>query len=371
MTRRQVPLRPALLITGGFGFIGQALVRELLRDNPVIDASEIRIFDIHSPTIISADPRVRFIKGDIRDYGALAVAMKGVDAVFHLASMVDWGTHKPQTVYEINTDGTAGALKASQEAGVSAFIHTSSLDAVITTKPLRNVDESIPYPARYPNAYCGSKAEAEKLVFAANGQGGMRTVSLRPSSVWGEADPYHISALVNLAKSVPYVRIGDGSAVQQLVYVGNLAHAHLAACREILEAAAEGHESTCSGKPYFITDGPAENFFHFFDRIVEKSGYQIRPANLWIPRRLMLLAGILAESLAWLIRPMVRWNPKVSRFAVNYTCNDFTYTSAAAERDFGFIPVYTIGQAMSRTIDWFRNNETVNPPVITASPEKE
>ncbi len=68
---------------------------------------------------------------------------------------------------------------------------------------------------------------------------------------------------------------------------------------------------------------------------------------------------------------MVSWNPKVSRFAVNYTCNDFTCTSAAAERDFGFIPVYSTGQAMSRTIDWFRNNETVNPPVITAIPVKE
>ena len=182
MIRRQVPPRPALLITGGSGFVGQARVRELLRDNPVIDASEIRIFDIHSPTFLSADP------------------------------MVDWGTHKPQTVYDINTDATAGALKASQEAGVSA----------------------------------------------ASGQSRMRTVSLRPLSVWGEADPYHISALVNLAKSVPYVRIVDGSAVQQLVYVGNLAHAHSAACREILDTAADGRESACSGKSLDPPEGNAQ-----------------------------------------------------------------------------------------------------------------
>ena len=367
MTRRTVPPRPALLITGGSGFLGRALIGELLRSHPVIDASEIRIFDIHPPASFPDDPRIRYIEGDVRNPESLDAACSGVDAVMHLAAMVDWGTHKPSTVYDINTTGTAHALRAAADAGVRAFVHTSSLDAVISHRPLRNVDESLPYPKRPPNAYCGSKAEAEKLVAAADGLGdGMRTVSLRPSSVWGEADPYHIGALVHLATSGPYVRIGDGSAVQQLVYVGNLAHAHLLACRELLAAAAEEREPRCAGKRYFITDAPPENFFRFFDAIVERSGHPIRPENLWIPRRLMLIAGLLAETAAVLVRPLVHWNPKVSRFAVNYTCNDFTFSSAAAARDFGFRPVHDHHEALDRTVDWFRDNSAAVAPVIAA-----
>ncbi|MCK5249680.1 MAG: NAD-dependent epimerase/dehydratase family protein, partial [Spirochaetaceae bacterium] len=362
---------PALLITGGSGFVGRAMLRELLSSDPVIDASEIRVFDLHKPAEPLNDPRINYIRGDIRDAGALETAAAGTDAIIHLASMVDWGTHPPKTVYSINVDGTRNALNAAQAAGVAAFVYTSSLDSVITGKPLRNVDESLPYPEKHPNAYCGSKAAAERLVAAADGthdEGTLRTVIIRPAGVWGEADPYHISALVNLAIKSSYVRIGDGSAVQQLVYVGNLAHAHLLACRELLDADREGRNPACAGSPYFITDAVPENFFRFFDRIVEESGYPIRPENLWIPKGLMMTAGIIAESLAWLMRPFMHWNPKVSRFAVNYICSDFTFNSNAANRDFGFSPKFDNGEALNRTAHWFRLNGPTEAPVISPEP---
>lgn len=371
MNSRHEPLRPALLITGGSGFVGRALLRELLSPNPVINASEIRIFDLHKPTDTCNDPRVKYICGDIRDKAAMNAAAEGSDAIIHLASLVDWGTHPSSTVYSINVDGAQNAIDAAASAGTAAFVYTSSLDSVITGKSLRNVDESQPFPSRHPNAYCGSKAAAEQLVSAADRRkeikgGNLRTVIIRPSSVWGEGDPYHISALVNLAIKGPYVRIGDGSAVQQLVYVGNLAHAHLLACRELLDAGREGREPSCAGKPYFITDAPPENFFHFFDRIVEESGYAIRPANLWIPKAVMMAAGIMAETLAFLLRPFVHWNPKVSRFAVNYTCSDFTYNSDSAARDFGFEPKYGLDEALGWTADWFRLYGPSATPVASA-----
>ena len=349
--------------------MGRAMIHELLADEPLLDASLIRIFDLHEPAEPPADTRVQFVRGDVRDPTALADAMTGIDAVFHLASMVDWGTHKPSTVYDVNVGGVAKALEAARSAGVSVFVYTSSLDAVITGRPLRDVDESLPYPRVAPNAYCGSKAEAEKAVAAADDAARpFRTVNLRPASVWGEADPYHISALVNLARKGPYVRIGDGSAVQQHIYAGNLAHGHLAACREMLEAVDEGREPRCAGRSYFLTDAPPINFFRFFDEVVRGSGFEIRPENLWIPRPLMLGAGIVAESLAWLLRPLVHWNPKVSRFAVNYTCSDFTFTSAAARRDFGFAPKYDQQTAFARTTSWFRDRGPAAVPPIPAEP---
>ena len=64
-------------------------------------------------------------------------------------------------------------------------------------------------------------------------------------------------------------------------------------------------------------------------------------------RRLMLVAGLMAEMAAALVRPLFHWNPKVSRFAVNYTCNDFTFSSAAAEQDFEFRPVHDHLEALA------------------------
>ena len=132
-----------MLITGGSGFVGRAVIRELLSSEPVIDASEIRIFDLHEPAEVYSDPRIRFIPGDIRDAESLNKAASGTDAVIHLAAMVDWGTHPPKTVYSINTGGTQTALDAAAAAGAAAFVYTSSLDAVITGAPLRDVDESL------------------------------------------------------------------------------------------------------------------------------------------------------------------------------------------------------------------------------------
>ncbi|MDF1567573.1 MAG: NAD-dependent epimerase/dehydratase family protein [Spirochaetaceae bacterium] len=367
MNRRPVPLEPALLITGGSGFVGRAMIRELLRSEPVLRASEIRIFDLHEPFDFPSDPRIRFIRGDIRDKDAVNRAADGVHAVIHLASLVDWGTHPPGVVFDINVEGVRNTIDAVRSGGASAFIYTSSLDAVIGDGPLVDIDEKRPYPKSFPNAYCGSKAGAEKLVSSADDPvGGFRTVNLRPASVWGEADPYHISALVNLAIKGPYVRIGDGKAVQQLVYVGNLAHGHLLAAKGLLDASREGGEATCGGKTYFLTDAPPENFFKFFDSIVEGSGYEIKPKNLWIPKGIMMAAGVLAEGIAWLIRPFKHWNPGVSRFAVNYTCSDFTFTSDAAERDFGFSPVYSRQEAFMATTEWFRESGPVFSPVIPA-----
>ena len=82
----------------------------------------------------------------------------------------------------------------------------------------------------------------------------------------------------------------------------------------------------------------------------------------------LLAAGIIAESLAWLMRPFMHWNPKVSRFAVNYICSDFTFNSNAANRDFGFSPKFDNGEALNRTAHWFRLNGPTEAPVISPEP---
>jgi nucleoside-diphosphate-sugar epimerase len=348
---------PVITVTGGAGFLGRALVEELTDpDSPVL-TDEIRIFDRSSrnpfPEGSCNGIPVTYVQGDIRDRAALEAALQGSDAVVHLAAIVDWGTHSKEEVFSINVEGTANVIQACESSGVQILIHTSSLDAVCTGKPIRDGDESLPYPKRFPNAYCRSKAESEKLVSRID-PGKLRALTIRPTGIYGERDPYHISALLEMAEKGPYARIGNGSARCQHVYVGNVAAAILAACRELWRG-----NKDIMGKAYFITDSPAKNFFGFLDTIVEGSGYKIRPKNLRIPKVIMFVIGLLAEAGAFLIRPLKKINPKVSRFAVKYTCNDFILSGERARRDFGFTPKYSDDEAFARTVDYFRTHGPV------------
>ncbi len=335
-----------VLVTGGAGFLGKAIVDEFLDANSPVDIQELRILDIKEPDGIS-DERVHYLKGDIREYDEVANACEGIDIVVHTAAIVDWGTKSEKEVYQTNFTGTQNVIKACKENKISMLVYTSSLDAVITGSPLVNIDESQPYPEKHLNMYCKSKCLSEKLVNAENSEG-LRTCILRPSDIYGENDPYHIPPLIDMAKGGIYIRIGDGHAKNQHVYVRNMAWAHVLAAKALA-----GNNPKVAGNTYFITDGPGCNFFAFFDEIVTGSGYTIRPANLRLPRGLTYFLGTLSEYLAVLIRPFKYYNPRLSRFAVMYTCTDFTFTSAKAMQDFGFTPKYSEEEAFKNTVRFF------------------
>ena len=239
-------------------------------------------------------------------------------------------------------------MQACKENNVAMLLYTSTLDTVITGKPLRNIDERQPYPDKHLNMYCESKCLAERLVLSENSDS-FRTMVLRPSDIWGETDPYHIPPLIEMAKSGFYVRIGDGTARNQHVYVRNMAWAHILAASALVEGS-----DKVKGNAYFITDGPGANFFTFFDDIVIRSGYKIWPHNLWLPRNFTYALGAMSEYIAFMVRPIKYYVPKLSRFAVMYTTTDFTFTSERAKQDFGFIPKYSYQEAMENTVNYFR-----------------
>ncbi len=105
-----------------------------------------------------------------------------------------------------------------------------------------------------------------------------------------------------------------------------------------------------AGQAYLLTDGSGSNFFIFFDKVVEGAGYRIRPKNLRLPRWVTYFLGIVSELIALLVRPVKYYNPKLSRFAVTYTCTDFTFSSDKAARDFGFKPKYSKEEVLERTV---------------------
>jgi len=337
---------PNILITGGSGFLGKRIVEEFLITDSPLQPGLIRVLDINDYKGRRGD-QIEFIKGDIRDYDLLEKACEGIDIVIHSAAIIDWGTKSKVEVLAINAGGTENVINACKKTGVKYLVYTSSLDAVFTGQPLVDIDESQPYPETHATVYCESKKLAEIEVLKANSPG-LKTCILRPADIYGEADPYHIDSLIDMAKSGFYVRLGNGKSTCQHVYVGNMACAH------VLAAAALWNGNTqVAGEVYFITDGKGANFFKFFDQVVSGSGYKIFPKNLWLPRGLAYSIGAISEGIAVLMRPIKKYNPKFSRFAVTYTCTDYTFSARKAEKDFGFKSKYSTQQALENTIAFY------------------
>ena len=337
---------PVILITGASGFLGRRMVEELLSPDSPLKAKKIKLLDIKPYQGIS-NPIIEFTQGDVQNSKLMDQLCKGVDIVIHSAAIIDWGTKSKKEVLDVNVEGTKNMIKACVKNDVKNLVFTSSLDAVFTGRPLINIDETQPYPKTHATIYCESKMLAEQAVLNANNQQ-LKTCVLRPADIYGEADPYHIDSLIDMAKSGFYVRLGNGKAKCQHVYVGNMAYAHLLAAATLWN----GNEKI-AGEVYFITDGEGANFFRFFDQVVAGAGYKIFPKNLWLPKRLAYSIGAISEGVAVLMRPINKYNPKFSRFAVTYTCTDYTFSAKKAKKDFGFSPRYSTDQALKNTIAYY------------------
>lgn len=337
---------PNILVTGGAGFLGSRIVKELLCDDTPIKPGKISVFDLKAYEG-QTDNKVEIIRGDIRDKDAVEKACQGIDIVIHCAAIIDWGTRTKEEVLSVNLGGTKNIIASCKKNRVNNLVFTSSLDAVFSGKPLVNINEDQPYPDLYHTVYCESKVLGEKAVLEA-GSPDLKTCILRPSDIYGEADPYHMDALIDMAKSGFYVRLGNGTSKCQHVYVGNMAHAHVLAAKALWT-----DNKKVVQQIYFISDANGVNFFKFFDQIVSGAGYKIFPKNVWLPFTLAYAIGSISEFIAVLWRPIKHYNPKFSRFAVLYTCLDFTFSTQKAIEDFNFQPKYSRKESLQNTIAYY------------------
>jgi nucleoside-diphosphate-sugar epimerase len=162
-------IKLSVLVTGGAGFLGKAIVQEFLDANSPVEVTELRILDVRDYDG-ARDDRIQYLKGDICNYDDINKACKEIDIVIHTAAIVDWGTRSEKEVYTANFTGTQNVIHACKENKVTMLVYTSSLDVVITGAPLSDIDESQPYPEKHLNMYCRSKCLSEKLVLAENSE---------------------------------------------------------------------------------------------------------------------------------------------------------------------------------------------------------
>ncbi|XP_045704980.1 3 beta-hydroxysteroid dehydrogenase type 7 isoform X2 [Phyllostomus hastatus] len=164
------------LVTGGCGFLGEHVVRMLLQREPRL--RELRIFDLHLGSWLeelkTGTVQVTAIQGDVTQADEVAAAMAGAHVVIHTAGLVDvFGRASPETIHEVNVQGTQNVIEACVQTGTQFLVYTSSMEVVgpnIKGHPFYRGNEDTPYEAVHRHPYPCSKALAEQLVLEANGR---------------------------------------------------------------------------------------------------------------------------------------------------------------------------------------------------------
>ena len=145
-----------ILLTGGAGFLGTAMISELLDESSPLSVNTLRILDLKAPANLD-DERITFKEGDVTDPDLVREVCKGMDLVFHSAAIVDWGTKLEKEIMGVNYQGTLNIIEACKSSKVKALVFTSSLDVLFDGNPLVNVSEETPYPGKHSTSYCESK----------------------------------------------------------------------------------------------------------------------------------------------------------------------------------------------------------------------
>ncbi|KAI4199572.1 MAG: hypothetical protein LQ350_004525 [Teloschistes chrysophthalmus] len=315
----------SVLVTGGLGFVGSAIVAAIQELHP---EWTISILDLHMPD--KPQSYVAYHVCDITDRAQTEEVMSKIKptAVIHTAGVVPgrgerYSRNHEERFFRINVDGTRNVLIAAKSSNVKAFVWTGSLCAVTDDleRQFPNIDESCPTSNR-------SLAAAETLVLAASSTD-MLTCSLRPSIIFGPGDPAIISSLhACIANKETSFIIGDGLNLWDLTYLSNVADAHVLAVQNLLST------RTAAGQAISISNEQPLPFRHFCLAVWKEFGH-FPPLEIRIPVRLAVFAGYFSDWTTWLLNgpPSV-----LSRGSVKDACHIRYCSGAKAREVLGYRP---------------------------------
>jgi len=327
------------LVTGGGGFLGQAVVALL-----ATRGARVRTFSRRRYPALAAwgaDQRL----GDVRDAEAVADACRGVECVLHIAALPGIAV-RAEPYYATNLQGTRHVLAACRAQGVPRLVHCSSPSVTFAGQDQQGVDESAPlglaWLARNRAYYSHSKALAEREVLAANGPD-LRTCALRPHLIWGPRDGHLAPRLIDRARRGRLRRIGAGANRIDITYVDNAAEAHLLAADALAAA-----DSPAAGKAYFLSQGEPVLCWRWIDQVLAL-------ADLPPVRRSLSAAAAwrIGHALEGAYRVLRRaGEPPMTRFLAAQLAQSHWFDITAARRDLGYAPRVGTEEGMRRLAAW-------------------
>lgn len=317
-----------IFVTGGTGFIGQHLIKALVKGRERVLALVRRPEQAKELEKIG----VEIILGDLNSISSLKKLLFGIDVVYHLAALRgEW--HKWEEFYKNNVLATENLLKASL-GQVRHFIFMSSVAVLGYPKNLP-ADES--FPIKPQTFYAKSKAEGERLVLEFFKKGLPATI-IRPTVVYGPGDIRGLFLkLARLVKKRRFPLFRKGNSFLHFIYIDDL----ISGLLKVRKKKPEGEiYILASKKPIKVRD---------LVNLLAKN-LDVKPPSLNVPIWLAKIAGLLGEKLPF-------WRePPISQHKVDIFTKDQIYSSlkAAKELDFGSKVDYREG--LEKTIKWYQEN---------------
>ncbi|MCK7595522.1 NAD-dependent epimerase/dehydratase family protein [Pseudomarimonas salicorniae] len=311
-------------VTGGGGFLGQALCRALVERG-----IKVRSLSRNTYRPLAA-MGVSQTQVDIGDFGGLSEALRGVDAVFHVAAKAGaWGDFRDY--FEANVRGTRNVIAACGMNGVRTLVHTSTPSVAHRgAVPVEGLSaEQAPVATRFKAVYPATKAVAEAAVLEANGPD-LATVSLRPRLIWGPGDNHLLPRLAERARAGRLRLVGDGSNRIDTTYIDNAVSAHLAA----FDALHDRPRAKCAGKAYFISNGEPKPVADVINSLLRAAGAPM--VDKLMPYRAAYWLGAACER-AWSWLPL-SGEPPMTRFLAEQLATPHWYDMGPARSDFGYQP---------------------------------
>lgn len=230
-----------VLVTGAGGFIGSHLTEYLVDLNANVKAF-VRYNSRNDWGLLELLPKekleqVEVIMGDIRDFDAVRQAMKDVDIVFHLASLISipYSYIHPREVVETNVLGTLNVLMAAKENGVDRFVHTSTSEVYGTAKYVP-IDENHPLQGQSP--YSASKIAADKLAESFYYSFDLPVAIIRPFNTYGPRQSARavIPTIITQALTSDKVYVGNLHPTRDYTYIEDTVRAFImiAECKKAI-----------------------------------------------------------------------------------------------------------------------------------------
>jgi nucleoside-diphosphate-sugar epimerase len=329
-----------ILVTGGMGFVGHNLVRQLIADGHEVHA----LGRSPHPPAEKLLPQLQYHCHDLSLNCTFEDWFDEVDTVFHVAAKAGMGG-KEEDYRLANLVATELLLKTCQSRGVSRFIYTSTPSVTFSRKPICGGDESLPYSNENISSYAWTKSLAEQKVLSANDRSGMRTLALRPHLIWGAGDPHLLPRVISRHRRGKLKRVGDGKNKVDLTHIDNVVHAHLCAFESMISDPALG------GRAYFIGQNEPVNLWNWLDQVFIE--IDLPPLQKSVSYQTAYLLGGILEKTWGLFS--IKSDPPMTRFVASQLAHDHWFSGTAAEQDLKYQPVIGMADALHKTLPWLQS----------------
>jgi len=365
------------LVIGGEGMVGHAIL-ELLHQRYAATTPTLRLFS-SSRTRRFHDPRWEFIRSDLTSADSLRSVLDATGASTVFLSAASHFESTREMAFEVNVKGTEAVIEAclaTRSITVRRLILTSSTSIVFRGEDVENVrEDDIPYfdhECDYKSAYAASKAEAEKLVLAANGRNGtLYTCAIRPSGIIGFSDSTVIPQIIAILRNYQaFVQIGDNTNLCDFDHVDNVALGHILACEKLLAGSSASSSKAgaaqemgtspgsgpgpAAGQVFHITTGEPMPMFTFLRKVwYAYNGYT------------QLVTLVLPLWLVWWLAVVNEWmSGLVGRKALGITRDSLIYATAArwhnidkARELLGYEPIVSVDEGIRRAVADYKEEE--------------